>query len=130
MKKFLGILLISFIFLNFYTPAYATSKYLSYTTKIEPFNTKRINKNYQKKIIEIQNISSIPMKFIWSQEKNYISAQQVYSSTQYITTLGSQVVAFLGGATIIGVPFALHGAVEMVNHKNALLLEESVSKVA
>ena len=61
---------------------------------------------------------------VWSQNYNDISAQEVYDNTYYSTTVGSQCVAFIGGLTIIGIPFAVHGATEMVKHKNALLLED------
>ena len=124
MKKILNIILVLTVFNALCLNAFADSKYLSYTTKTDKFNMKRIDKKYKKRIINVKNISTIPLKLTWSQNYNDISGQEVYDNTYYMTTIGSQCVAFLGGLTIIGIPFAIHGATEMVKHKNALLLED------
>lgn len=104
-------------------------KYLSYTTQLEDFTNKRINKKYSKAVVTIKNISSEPLKFVWSQQNNDVTGQTVYENSLYYATIGSQCVAFVGGLTIIGVPFAIYGATEMVKNKNAKLLNEINSYV-
>lgn len=107
----------------------SSEKYLSYTTQFEDFSNKRLNKKYSKAIVSIKNISNKPLKFVWSQTNNDITANTAYNNTIYIATIGSQCVAFIGGLTIIGVPFAIYGATEMVKNKNAKLLNEINSYV-
>ena len=124
MKKIFKLILILFLSNGFMLSAVADSKYLNYKIKTDNFKLKRINKKYQKRIIEVSNISSTPLKLVWSQNYNDIPAQEAYDSSVYYTTIGSQCVAFAGGLTIIGIPFAIHGAAEMVKHKNGLLLDE------
>lgn len=104
-------------------------KYLSYSMHLEEFTNKRINKKYSKAIITVKNISSEPLKLVWSQANNDVNAQTVFDNTRYTATIGSQCVAFIGGATIIGTPFAIYGATEMVRNKNAKLLNELNSYV-
>lgn len=104
-------------------------KYLSYTTQLEEFTNKRINKKYSKAVVTIKNISNEPLKFVWSQQNNDVTGQTVYENSLYYATIGSQCVAFIGGATIIGTPFAIYGATEMVKNKNAKLLNEINSYV-
>lgn len=104
-------------------------KYLSYTTQLEDFTNKRINKKYSKAVVTIKNISSEPLKFVWSQQNNDVTGQTFYENSLYYATIGSQCVAFVGGLTIIGVPFAIYGATEMVKNKNAKLLNEINSYV-
>jgi len=104
-------------------------KYLSYTTRLEDFTNKRINKKYSKAVVTIKNISNEPLKFVWSQQNNDVTGQTVYENSLYYATIGSQCVAFIGGATIIGTPFAIYGATEMVKNKNAKLLNEINSYV-
>lgn len=99
-------------------------KYLSYSTRIDDFSNKRLKKKYSKAIINIKNISDKPLKLEWSQTNNDISSNTAYNNTLYIATIGSQWVAFIGGATIIGTPFAIYAATEMVKNKNAELLNE------
>ena len=108
---------------------FSPEKYLSYSMHLEEFTNKRINKKYSKAIITVKNISSEPLKLVWSQSNNDVNAQTVYDNTRYTATIGSQCVAFIGGATIIGTPFAIYGATEMVRNKNAKLLNELNSYV-
>ena len=124
MKKIFNLILIIFLSNVFILSAFADSKYLNYKIKTDDFKMKRINKKYQKRIIEVSNISSTSLKLVWSQNYNDVSGEEAYNSTYYATTIGSQCVAFVGGLTIIGIPFAVHGATEMVKHKNELLLDE------
>lgn len=107
----------------------SSEKYLSYTTQLEDFTNKRINKKYSKAVVTIKNISNEPLKFVWSQQNNDVTGQTVYENSLYYATIGSQCVAFIGGATIIGTPFAIYGATEMVKNKNAKLLNEINSYV-
>lgn len=124
MKKIFNLILSIFLLNIFMLGAFADSKYFNYKIKTDDFKMKRINKKYQKRIIEVSNISSESLKLVWSQTYNDVPAQEAYDSSVYYTTIGSQCVAFAGGLTIIGIPFAIHGATEMVKHKNELLLDE------
>lgn len=129
MKKIVSLLLLLF-FLVGNSITYALSdKYLNYSVHSESFDNPRINKKFTKEIFSVTNISNIPLKLEWSQQENDVTAQNVYDVTQHITTAGSQCVAFLGGLTIIGTPFAINGAVKMVQNKNEKLLNEINSYV-